>query len=275
MTNATVSGQNYDSQNAGQPWSYAETAPGVYRFEVRSGDVWQYDPSSKNRSELHGQTQYPAGTQIDMSYDLTIAPGPANTAGWLVINQFHDSNDSAGYSPPFEIAMDGGENMGVNVNYLVNGQQAYKNVYRDASPIVRNHTYHFDIQATFDLGTGSAKLLIKRDGATIVDYRGPMGFPSGKVYNKFGIYRAASAETMIATYSGMSIVTGVVPVPVPVPTPTPVPPPPPGVPTNDATVAKTMASMTAGIAALTLEVTAMNVDLAALTAAMRAAGYLV
>lgn len=205
-----VGGLDYNIQNANKTYSFTSPSTGVLRFEVRSGDTWAaIDPTTKNRSEISGVTTYAIGTIINVDYYMTIEAGVANTAPWLVMGQFHHV-DNLNYSPPFEINFNGNERMGVSVNYInSSGAQAYKQLWTDSANIVRDHEYHMQIHAKFDADTNSGTLVVIRDGVTIVNYAGPMGFPGmTRVYWKQGIYRAASSTTLAARYRALSVTTG-------------------------------------------------------------------
>ena len=203
-----VGGLDYYVENADRTYSLTPASSTVARFQVDGGDRWSSDPSTKNRSEISGLTHYAPGAHIDVTYGFKIEPGQANTASWLVTGQFHQIENN-GYSPPFEINFNGSDHMGIAVNYLTSsGAQAYKELWTDKSSIVRGHNYQMQIEATFDRGAGAGHLVVIRDGVTLVNYYGPMGFPGmSGVYWKEGIYRSASGTTMAADYSNLSIKT--------------------------------------------------------------------
>ena len=266
---------HYTWQNAEKTWSLGAPSSGVIRFEVRPGDVWTaVDPTSKERSELSGSTTYAPGVQVNVSYNFMIEPGTADAASWRVMGQFHQVENN-GYSPPFEIHFDGSEKMGIGVNYLgSNGAQAYKTLWTDTANIVRGHTYAMQIQATFDQGQGTGKLVVIRDGVTLVNYSGKMGFAGmSGVYWKFGIYRAAASQTIAANYSSLVVTTGGAVV-----SPTP--------PTTDVAAAYTALSsqlttlqsdLTAAQSAVTTLASAVSTlatDLSNLHSSMVSAGYL-
>ena len=208
-TDLLVDGSDFYVENANQSYSLASPSAGVVRFQVDGGDVWADDPATKNRSEIADLTDYAPGTQINVSYGFEIEPGQTNTASWLVTGQFHQIENN-GYSPPFEINFNGSDHMGIAVNYLTaSGAQAYKQLWTDPSNIVRGQDYQMQIEATFDQGTGAGHLVVIRDGVTLVNYSGPMGFPGmSGVYWKEGLYRSADSVTMAADYSNLSVTTG-------------------------------------------------------------------
>ncbi|HEY2661251.1 MAG TPA: heparin lyase I family protein [Caulobacteraceae bacterium] len=203
-----VDGSAYLVQNANKPYSLTSPAPGVLQFQVAAGDVWTtVDLATKNRSEIAGTTDLAPGTPINVSYGFSLSPGSVNSSGWCVIGQFHQLEND-GYSPPLEIALVG-QKMAVQVDYLnAAGVQIYKPVYVDSRNIVEGHSYAMNIQVTFN-ADGTGRLVLVRDGVTLVSYAGPMGFTSNPhVYWKEGIYRAASSTTMTATYSNLHITAG-------------------------------------------------------------------
>ncbi len=207
--NILVGGLDYYVENADKTWSLTSPSSAVARFEVRSGDRWSYDPSIKNRSEISGMTHYTPGTHVNVSYGMKIEPGLTNTASWMVLGQFHQVEDN-GYSPPFEINFNGGDRMGIAINYLTSsGAQAYKQLWTDSKNIVRGHNYQMQVQATFDKDTGQGHLVVIRDGVTLVNYSGSLGFPGmSGVYWKEGVYRSANNETIAVDYSNLKVTTG-------------------------------------------------------------------
>jgi hypothetical protein len=211
-----VGGSDYWVQNAGKSWSLTSPAANTLRFEVRPGDVWSaVDPSSKERSEIAGTTSYAQGTQLNVSYGFQVEPGVTNNAPWLVVGQFHQTADTStsGWSPPFEIDLNG-DKMSIVVDEAgggANSWSAYKTVYTDSQNITRGHTYAMQITADFG---ANGYLHVVRDGVTLVDYHGPMGYSGmGDVYWKEGIYRGAASTTIAADYSNLSVTTGSTPPP--------------------------------------------------------------
>nr|WP_170249393.1 heparin lyase I family protein [Methylobacterium haplocladii] len=190
-------------------------------FEVRGGDRWVNDPTSKNRSEILESSTHQNGSTINVNYKFQVMPGQLNTAGWLVIGQFHQ-NDYPGApanSPPFEIDLTG-ERMLITVGYTgSNGSPVYKNIYLDTADIVRGHDYSMNVTAKFD-PAGNGYLSVTRDGQEIASYRGPLGYSTqSSVYWKQGIYRAAAPETMAVSYTMPTITEGMGSAPVTSPQP--------------------------------------------------------
>ncbi|HEY2659954.1 MAG TPA: heparin lyase I family protein, partial [Caulobacteraceae bacterium] len=219
-----VGGQDYYVENAEQSYSLTSPSTGVLQFEVQAGDVWSaVDPTTKNRSEISGLTTFLPGTQINVSYGFNLLPGSVNSSSWCVIGQFHQLNND-GNSPPLEVDLVG-QKMAVQVDYLnASGVEVYKTIYTDSQNIVEGHNYAMNIQVTFN-ANGTGHVVLTRDGVTLVDYTGQMGFAANPdVYWKEGIYRAASTTTMTAQYSNLNITTGAAAAPSAPAAPTPVAP---------------------------------------------------
>ncbi len=189
-------------QNGNYNWSLSNPDPQTLRFEVRSGDQWQYDPDYKERSEVSGDDLYHPGTTLTTSYSVMVEPGKANTADWIVLGQFHaDDNVS---SPPLATELIG-EKMAIVVRYHLPGESAVHAfyVYQDPNNIERGHYYQMQIAVKFE-NDGGGFVDVYRDGKQIVDYNGPIGY-GNDVYWKEGVYRAESNETMAVSFRDLSI----------------------------------------------------------------------
>jgi Polysaccharide lyase len=200
-----VSGITAQVQNANRSWSLNRPNAKTLRFELHSGDVWvEEQPSNKGveRSEVALAPLYEAGTDINISYRFMIEPGPANTATWMVVSQFHQTGPPG--PPPFAVEMLG-EHLGLVVRHQLPGQAVAKHgIYRDASPIVRGQYYAIDIHVRFG-NQNDGVLSVRRDGIRIADYHGAIGFGAGQAYYwKAGVYRAASAEPIAVVYQDLT-----------------------------------------------------------------------
>ncbi len=201
---------SYWVQDADRDYSISMPSADAFRFEVRAGDVWSaVDQNTINRSEISSVRLIENGTPIHVAYKMNIEQGSLNTANWAVLGQFHQNdvlNAPAG-SPPFSINLNG-EKMAINVAYTsASGAQTSLTVFSDTADIMRAHDYTMDINIVFD-PNGNGHLSVVRDGIKIVDYNGPLGYSTQQsVYWKEGIYRAASAETLAVTYSGLTLET--------------------------------------------------------------------
>jgi hypothetical protein len=218
-SNIKIDGTSTIVQNANQSWSLTEPDTHTLQFSVHSGDHWSTagwsDLTMDNgaeRSEVALLPQYAQGTQINVAYQLTVQPGLANTAKWLVLNQFHATTEG---SPPFSVQMVG-DHMEIDLRYQTAGMSSSTTVvaYRDPNPIQRGHAYDMNVQVNFD-PNGNGYLNVWRDGVQIVKYQGAIGMAGANYYWKEGIYRAPAPETLTADYSNVQITTPPMPFPQP------------------------------------------------------------
>ena len=201
----TIDTSVYTVENANRSWSLSFSDADTLRFELRSGDHWSSsywtDPATSERTEISGQTVYPPGTQIDISYDFMVEPGPTNSASgpgrWLVLGQMHEHNIP--FSPPFAVELVNGDHMAIDIG---TGDPIY--VYIDPNPIQRGRYYLMNVKVRFDKDNGF--LSVWRDGINIVDYRGPIGTGAG-TYWKQGIYRFTARESMAVHFRRLKITT--------------------------------------------------------------------
>lgn len=210
----------YNVHNAGSGYRYDPKATyaltskdgNAVRFEVRYGDTNWYDiDSGKERSEISSTEHIDYGTPLHVSYNFTVEPGAKNSAVWVVVGQLHhDFQDDENVGPPpFAIELKG-EKMMATIRYNdETGAQVVKQIFLDATDIVRGHAYKMDIYASFDNSTNESRMVVVRDGTVIADYKGPLGFSAdGQVYWKEGIYRYHAPETLAVTYSDLQITKG-------------------------------------------------------------------
>jgi hypothetical protein len=205
-----LDGRKYMVQDDGASWSLAMPDASTLRFEVREGDHIASDPFSKNRSEVAMQGVIKDGTPISLAYGLTIEPGAFNSASFCLVGQFHPAQGTAvSYlGPPFSIGLSG-ERMTVNVGYTnAAGVSVTRPIFIDTANIVRGHDYGIKVQLRLD-PYGGGRLIVTRDGLTLVNYTGPLGWKGeGGVYWKEGIYRATAPETLAVDFKGLSLGTG-------------------------------------------------------------------
>ena len=198
----------YELHNAEQPWSYVSTA-GTMRFEVRPGDYGKYGARNTDRSELASRRTLEFNRTYRVSYKFMVEPGPRNTAAWLVIGQFHQTEDPGerGGPPPFTVEMTG-EKMrivGRHTQQEISSTSTYMNLYTDSSDIKRGHWYEMKITIRFD-PFGDGALAVWRDGVQLVDYNGPLGYPDQVgPYWKYGVYRKTAPENFAVRFSDFSI----------------------------------------------------------------------
>jgi hypothetical protein len=196
-----VDGLSYSVQNADRSWSLQNPDPGVLRFELRPGDVWNGDTSVKERTEIAGETIYAAGSEIAIRYVFRVEPGPVNSAEWLLIGQLHATDEFT--NPIFAVELIG-EQLAVHLRYK-RSEDRYEEwlAFVDDEPLVRGQYY--TVEARLHLQndeTGNVDVWL--DGEQIVDYSGAVGYGYG-VYWKQGIYRAASSEDIAVEFRDLTI----------------------------------------------------------------------
>ena len=199
-------GQTLKAQNSGSPWALTETGGGALQFQVTPGDQWSADPTTKNRTEVAVLGRSVAdGTPIDVAYSFTVAPGGGSNA---IIGQFHQHENTTGIAPPLAIGLVD-DRMSVTVGYVgSSGVQTTQPIFTDTSPITRGSAYAMDIRVTFGTN-GGGHVVVSRDGRTIAQYDGPLGWsPSESLYWKEGIYAQTADQNLTVSYDDLSIATG-------------------------------------------------------------------
>jgi len=180
------------------------------RFEVRSGDRWRHDGSGRERAEIASYAKLDYGQTYTVRTKLLVEEGPRNTAEWLLLGQFHQTEDAgeAGVSPPVALEM-AGEHLQVVARHttqaITTTWPTTKVLYTDAAPLQRGRWYDLQIEVRFDpFGQGALK--VWRDGTELVSYAGPLGY-NDKIgpYWKNGIYRESSPETIAIAFSDVTI----------------------------------------------------------------------
>lgn len=199
----------YEFHNAGKEWSYVYTR-GAMRFEVRQGDYGRYGHRNTDRSEISSRKTLEFGRTYRVTYRFMIEPGPRNTAEWLVIGQFHQTEDPGerGGSPPFTVEMTG-ERMRIVGRYSqqeFTSRSTYMSLYTDSTDLARGRWYEMKIRVRFD-PYGDGLLAVWRDGAQLVDYYGPLGYADQVgPYWKHGVYRKTAPENFAVRFSDFNIV---------------------------------------------------------------------
>src|SRR5437899_2405262 len=84
-TRFDIGGDSYEVQTAGQSYSLTNPDSQTLRFEVQPGDKAWYDSGSVDRAEIENDARIPAGTPINLGFQVMVEPnGPngsfANTA---------------------------------------------------------------------------------------------------------------------------------------------------------------------------------------------------
>jgi len=221
----------YDLHNVGKSYSYSANGD-TMRFEVRQGDHI-YGNSNTERSEIKTDETFQFGQTYTFSWKLMVEPGAKNTADWLVLTQFHATEDpgEGGTNALLSIEMNG-ERMQITGRYAkeaITTKNTFMKLYTDSSDLVRGRWYDMKMTVKFD-PFGGGSLDVWRDGVQLVDYNGPLAY-NDKVgpYLKQGVYRETSPEAFAVQIRDMNVVkgTGSSPTPTPTPEPTPTPTPTP------------------------------------------------
>ncbi|MCB1498892.1 MAG: heparin lyase I family protein [Bauldia sp.] len=189
----------YRVQNADESWSLDLVDDSTLRFTLKPDDVWKYDSSTRERTEIASTEIFKPGEDISFGYQFMIEDGAKNTADWLLVGQMH-ANDLT-TSPPFAVEMKG-EKMAIMIRYQTkSGDTVSTYVYKDSQDIERGHYYSMKVEANFS--TSGGYLHVWRDGVQIVDYQGPLGYDNG-VYWKEGVYRSESNETLSVNFRDLT-----------------------------------------------------------------------
>jgi Ca2+-binding RTX toxin-like protein len=227
-------------RNSNKTWSYSTPNSDTMRFEVRGGDYYDNplappelddEAQGKNRSEISSlkYTQY--GRKFTLDFDFQVESGAANNAPWLLLAQFHQTEDKnpdgsskdGPASPPFAVQMRG-ERLEITGRTDPNpvtlstperiavppyNTPATNTLYLDSNPLPRDTWINLRIEIVFDYNVGGSGMLkVWRDNVQIVDYSGPIGYNDTVApYLQMGVYRGATSETFAAqfrdvTYTG-------------------------------------------------------------------------
>ncbi|WP_417525600.1 heparin lyase I family protein [Marinovum sp.] len=227
-------------KNAGEAWSYTEPSTGVMRFEVRQDDYYD-DPAlpaaqddqaqGKNRSEVGSLKHMQFGREFTVDFDFLLEAGPSNSAEFLLLAQFHQTEDEdadgntidAAASPPLALQLRGDrlEIAGrTDPNAVTTGTPdkittpgydtpTTNTMYLDTDPIPRDTWINIRFEVVFD-HTGGGALKVYRDGALIVDYSGPLGYNDViGPYLQMGVYRGDTtgpiSETAAAQFRNLAV----------------------------------------------------------------------
>lgn len=203
------------STHASELFTRAVSMPNAreFRFELRPGDQWlgdQQNGRDSERAEVVVSGYMPLGRRYRVSYDMMIEPGLPVSSQWVVLGQWHASEDpgDAYSSPPLSFDLDGSD---LVLNTLAEPRPYHvKNPPGVERARIKNlsrgawHTISYDV--AFDPIAGS--LRAKIDGAIVFDGIIPLGFNDlHGPYFKFGIYRSRARERMVARYRNIEIAT--------------------------------------------------------------------
>lgn len=171
-----IDGQQFFVETAGRAWSLTKLDDYTIRFELRPGDVWNEDETS--RSEILTVRNADDNSVFKCSYNMMVEPGTVNSLDWLTAVQMHEDGGI-----PFSISL-----LNDQMNVLTDQAEDWgTQPYVDPNQIVRGRTYAMKIEARFSNST-DGYLKMWRDGVQIVNYTGRLGSETNGQYIKFGIY---------------------------------------------------------------------------------------
>lgn len=207
---AVVGSPTYTAGNAGRAWSLTATSQDIFRFEVRDGDYASADGSSE-RSNLVYKSAVPVAAPLHLNFDLTIEPGAANTANYLVLGSFVSTmtDGTTAKLPIFDLDLMG-EHLVAYVRYNdANGKVISKQIYIDPAHFERGDIHNVDVKAVVD-PSGNGRLVLSRDGVVLADYKGPFGYAGQQSVSwSEGIDRSANAtETMAVNFGHLTLESG-------------------------------------------------------------------
>lgn len=172
-----LDGQQWFKENANKAWSLTKIDNYTVRMEVRPGDLWADDGTS--RSEILTVKNTPYGAVFKASWTMLVEAGVPGTMAWRSTVQVHD-----GDVPIVSLSI-------INdiMNVLVNQTQGPSTQpYLDTAPIQRGHPYTMSLEMK-KASDSTGYLKMWRDGVQIVNYTGPIGINSNTAYIKFGVYQ--------------------------------------------------------------------------------------
>jgi len=187
----------YVSAEKSHSFAY-DPSSGVYRFEVRDGDVFSSarhtDPSTSERSEIsmsQRQALSGAGSHFAATWDFMIEPGPQNSAQWLSLGQVHNGLRS----PSVEFGMRGDDTLDV----VIRGDFGEREI--EFGKVQRGHWY--DIKMDVDVDPrGNGHVYVWLDGKQVVNYTGAVGFSDQKTSHwNMGIYRKSPVNNETLVYN--------------------------------------------------------------------------
>lgn len=208
----------YNAQHANKKWSLLKAinkSSPIYRFQVKSGDVWDGDINNqyRERSEFYMKnSDLPFDQDIWISFSMRIAEGDAlNLAPteFCYIGQFHASPDEHDvHSPPIlALRMDGMDTVNVFTCSTPDNphRQSPKSILRGSSQFTRGVWHKIVMRTRFSTTRG--QLQWWKNGEELIDLSGiEIGYPD-KIgpYWKFGIYRSPMPQTLTIEYANMEI----------------------------------------------------------------------
>jgi hypothetical protein len=175
----------------------------IARCQVTNGDHAEWD-SSCDFSGLSGPRFAPTAN-IHLDYYFKIEAGAPMTGGWVIVGEIHNDDVALGRStsPPFSVHVDKDH---LSIVAIAGGTSSSNDQwlwpYSDPNKIQRDRDYHMAVDVKFSKTGGY--LRVARDGQSIVNYTGPLGY-GAETYLMPDIYRAAVGETTAVVFSRMQV----------------------------------------------------------------------
>lgn len=207
-------GGEWGLQSAGRPWSVQVSSqwPQAIRFECRPGDRWFRDPASRERAELSGGGGAIAyGRPVWISFSRRVwLPASGEPEGNVVLGQVHRYGRPRWEVPAHPLLafrLRRGDEEVITTSGSVEAplRREPEPGFVHQGPFSWNRWIHYVVRAVFHPVAG--ELDIWRNGRQITEARDvQMGFvEDGHPYFKFGIYRAASSDILVAEYANVVI----------------------------------------------------------------------
>lgn len=170
------------------------------RCAIRNGDHATWD-SSADFAGIERKAHFPIGANIHLDYYFKMEPGDKIVKPeWCLGGEIHNDDEaySRSTSPPFSLHF---ENNKLVVSLIAGGNSKPEDnwiwPYTDTKDFPRGVDVHFQVDVKF-ANDGYCK--VRRDGQTIVDYHGKLGYGPG-TYWMADIYRDACDETTAVVFS--------------------------------------------------------------------------
>ncbi|MEI7728918.1 MAG: heparin lyase I family protein [Verrucomicrobiota bacterium] len=203
-----IGGYYWSTDNGDGDWAITNPKPGDLRFELRQGDIAQWDKQRSHAAERNeisnSNHKFPLEEDIWFSFGLMVEPGPKVSSRWLVIGQLKASNDPGDQSasPPVGQELNAGDQFRITVRTAsekpLKHNPGSKAIYVDPA-FERGRIYRLVYRIKYSQKAGH--LQVWRDGKEIANYKGPVGYVSNTgPYWKFGIYRDPAPETIAVHY---------------------------------------------------------------------------
>jgi hypothetical protein len=199
------SGQSYGTNFDPSAWAYTEPAPGVQRFEIRSGDQgWGGDPRGiRHRSEISSNEHVPFGAPVWQAWSQLIEFGPRTREGFLICNQWHNTDTTKARSPCLQFGY-ANERLTIDTNSddLINPSGNPHTLSQYDGPAPSRGVWHAFVARYVFGPPGTGELALWINGSPLIKKRIPLGTWHDSVgpYNKYGIY-CADGSAMVSPFA--------------------------------------------------------------------------